>query len=885
MRSLVSTLVCCALIGCAAEPTVIAPDAVSPPDTVAIDRSLADRTMSDAAFDAAPDGTPDGTMDAGHDLAPREIGTDTAVDRSWDAFADADAVGVRCAVGLDSDGDGLSNDVECAMGTDPFLADGDMDGLSDGAEVRYPRACVASDRRAQRRPPVACTMDANCAMGERCLGLDPRRADTDGDGVVDGHEDPDGNGVIDPMRGETDPRLFDTDGDGRGDGMSGLAICRPDGLATVTLTALASAPVQLGFDPRWGTARRFMGTMGRSAIALDDGTAQVAALVAVVPASGDIRAEAMRIEAMVTAALGAGVTPVLVGRSLSTHEAHPAVTSTYRVARNTTAPALRDALLMPLVGASPTASMAYGMAGEFLVDVTTVRRTMGRAANINDVVVTVAPRALYDDDAMPTALRVGDLTNTTALAESDKGLGFHCQRVIAPGAPRVDFVWTVDVSVSMGPHQVAIGDTAQRFFQDLHAAGVDFRVAVLKAASTPFDFARPAPGLTWVSGSAPGGALELAYRVTVERYQNMPADRFWPYGNNGSFVVQLDEEPLAAGVLAFEQLMAGARMGAPEAQRVREGARLVAFFVADETGANDDNRFFSRDTRRWGSTYAARLAAATAFYRDRGILTFGMVNDQGSNCASNVVADMRKCLITGNGGAYIPMRNATPADVAAAMRRIVDAVAGASSPYRLERQPITSTLKVRVRGVDVPRSRRDGFDYDQASNTVVFRGSTYRPAMGDEVVISYRVWQPCPGLGASCSTAGECCAPQECVLGRCAPPCLRLGATCTSDGACCAPNACILGRCAPPTACRPAGESCRVDAECCAPSACAMGRCTPPPPCRPVGGSCTSPADCCSMTCTMGRCAPPPCRPTTGMCTSAADCCSGSCVGGFCAPG
>jgi hypothetical protein len=821
MRSFAPVAVLVGLAACAADPEVIVPEAGVLPDV-----ALFDRPSLDAPLDARPDAT-DATVDRGADAAAPDA-------------ADVAADATRCASGVDSDRDGLDNDAECRAGTDPFNADSDMDGASDGAEGRYPRACVATDRARQRRPRV---------------GLDPRQRDTDGDGVADGAEDPDANGRIEVARGETDPRLFDTDGDGRSDGMSGLAICRPDGLATVTQTALATAPVQVGFDPRWGTARRFTGTMNRSAAALDDASAQVAALVAVIPAAGDVRAEATRVEGIVTAALGAGVTPVLVGRSLTTHEMNPAVTSTYRVARATTAPALRDAILAPLTGATPTMSMAYGMAAEFLVDVTTVRRTTGRAANFDDVVVAVAPRALYDDDAMPTGLRAADLTNTTALAESDKGLGFQCQRVVAPAPARVDFVWTVDVSVSMGPYQVSIGDTAQRFFQDLNAAGVDFRVAVLKAASTPFDFARPAPGLVWVSGASPTGAQELAYRVTVERYQNMAADRLWPYGNDGSFVVQLDEEPLAAGVLAFERLAAGAMAGAPEAQRTRAGARLVAFFVADETGANDDNRYFSRDAARWGAAYPARLASAIGFFRDNRILTFGMVNDQGTDCARNTVADMRKCLITGNGGAYIPIRTATPSDVAAAMRRIVAAVVGASSPYRLERQPITSTIKVRVRGVDVPRSRRDGFDYDQAANAIVFRGATHRPAMGDEVVISYRVWQPCPGAGAACATSGECCAPQECVLGRCATPCARSTAACARDADCCAPNTCV------------------------------MGQCTPPPPCRPVGMTCTAAADCCSMTCTMGRCAPPPCRNTSGMCTSAADCCSGSCLAGLCAPG
>ena len=55
---------------------------------------------------------------------------------------------------LDSDGDGLTDDEERRLGTNPFNPDTDGDGILDGDEVR--------------------------------LGLDPLRADTDGDGIIDG---------------------------------------------------------------------------------------------------------------------------------------------------------------------------------------------------------------------------------------------------------------------------------------------------------------------------------------------------------------------------------------------------------------------------------------------------------------------------------------------------------------------------------------------------------------------------------------------------------------------------------------------------------------------------------------------------------------------------
>jgi hypothetical protein len=88
----------------------------------------------------------------------------------------------------------------------------------------------------------------------------------------------------------------------------------------------------------------------------------------------------------------------------------------------------------------------------------------------------------------------------------------------------------------------------------------------------------------------------------------------------------------------------------------------------------------------------------------------------------------------------IPIATATDAEVGAAFTRIVDAVAGGSSQYVLRRTPITSTLLVRVRNADVPRSRVNGFDYDPASHAIVYYGRTYRPAAGDTVYVSYRAW-------------------------------------------------------------------------------------------------------------------------------------------------
>lgn len=89
----------------------------------------------------------------------------------------------------DPDGDGLTNDQEHQLGTNPNSADTDGDGLSDGNEVRTYRT-------------------------------DPKRADSDGDGLTDGEE---------VSHWKTDPLNPDTDGDGYPDGTEAKGGYNPNG--------------------------------------------------------------------------------------------------------------------------------------------------------------------------------------------------------------------------------------------------------------------------------------------------------------------------------------------------------------------------------------------------------------------------------------------------------------------------------------------------------------------------------------------------------------------------------------------------------------------------------------------------------------------------------
>ena len=105
------------------------------------------------------------------------------------------------AAPLDSDGDGLLDEDEIRLGTDPNNPDTDGDGLLDGEEVLT-----------YKTDPLNPDTDGDgLTDGEevRKYKTDPKNRDTDGDGLLDGDE---------VKKHGTDPKNRDTDGDGLTDG-------------------------------------------------------------------------------------------------------------------------------------------------------------------------------------------------------------------------------------------------------------------------------------------------------------------------------------------------------------------------------------------------------------------------------------------------------------------------------------------------------------------------------------------------------------------------------------------------------------------------------------------------------------------------------------------
>lgn len=146
-------------------------------------------------------------------------------------------------INKDRDDDGLKNEHEEKIGTNPELADTDGDGLKDGTEIMLSHTNPLlpdtdgdglSDGEETLTNPLKTDTDddgLNDAI-EKARGTDPLRADTDGDEITDADEvlrygtdplnnDTDDDGVRDGreiMKYASDPRAMDTDNDGINDG-------------------------------------------------------------------------------------------------------------------------------------------------------------------------------------------------------------------------------------------------------------------------------------------------------------------------------------------------------------------------------------------------------------------------------------------------------------------------------------------------------------------------------------------------------------------------------------------------------------------------------------------------------------------------------------------
>ena len=614
--------------------------------------------------------------------------------------------------------------------------------------------------------------------------FDHQDTDSDGDGVLDAHEDRNGDGQLGQctgqcetaadcedeftctrlasgqgvcahhscLAGETLPNVTDTDGDGQPDGLEGTWVCNPQsddnpaGLKEFQL--VDSAVVEPDTSPDWRVALDIGSTMQRAAF-LDPGpldsvfyfdlpnsASQVAGFLVTRQARTSERSAPLASGEAIDA-LGARSDYTTVLRSSGNRrqslDGFDSVIGTSVVLETGSAQpptAARARVVAELLGrdiatiSQPPLAWSGLASQELVVSFQTLyREEQGQVLFLG----AVAPRAAYDDAARPTGFRVDDLAGGTGLARSGNPVTAACEQLLQDKLPKADVIWVVDESGSVDDNRIDIRNNAATFFQQAANSGLDFRMGVTDMNDTT------------------GGVFST-------RSSSSTLDDWWLGSFDATaFSAAIDDPsgPAAADggtEHGLTQARAAVELHTPRSnidpRKVRTDAQLVVLLVTDELPEELKDAGIANFGTVFTPQKIAEIAAFVAPYvqfflgHEATVHAIGVpIGTGGSSCGepghgySNLVGE--------TGGQF---GSICQSDLSSTINLIIDDIAASASPLKLDFVPIAHTLAVTRDGQTMSRSRSFGFDYRPSSNSLVFHGQSLDPLVPAEIVVSYQRW-------------------------------------------------------------------------------------------------------------------------------------------------
>jgi len=425
--------------------------------------------------------------------------------------------------------------------------------------------------------------------------------------------------------------------------------------------------------------------------------------------------------------------------------------------------ALRNIVVSKLVGKQVLAPTPdFGPAGkEYVLRFQTLLRDKKDKRLL--VMGAVAPAAPLKDPSQTTLFHLDDLSNGTGLTDPANSATVECDPFLLSGTPMADILWVIDESGSMADNRQDVSNHAAELFQRATQMGLDFRMAVAGMKS-PYETEYTVK---------PGKLCSEAGASTTYNSEDGGPDRFLLPTELQAFMGCIEDPPYVEEANEFglahtyEAVVTHLpRMPAADGDltAIRKEAELVVIIASDETpqelkpGSSWKGKwgFLSDSAMNLDQCVNPQQAEVDAYLKPWVDLLTGK-SYWGEQAKATVHLIAHVCNTPCGDGPFGGSGNQLPlgyrelvqatkgqyADVCqknlgSTLQVIVDSIAGSASPAKLEYVPISSSLAVAVDKVKLDRSRKQGFDYVAASNSVIFIGVPF--PKGSQTMVSYRRW-------------------------------------------------------------------------------------------------------------------------------------------------
>ncbi len=329
------------------------------------------------------------------------------------------------------------------------------------------------------------------------------------------------------------------------------------------------------------------------------------------------------------------------------------------------------------------------------------------------------------------------LTDGTNVGPSQTQPKDYLDILLADNPPKADFLFVVDNSGSMSEEQTAVANNSLAFFDRLNNLGVDFKIGTITTDNsslrgTGFTSTRSEFQSNVQVGTNGSGIESCTYYAEKALSSTSP-------NNMGAILIN------GKGVLNTI-----ANAGYP-----RSGSTLTVICITDESDAYTkwDGSGSNTDAPRFNLTNNIFIQNNIPFY---GVIPLDDSGQHGSCTGVNGNADIYlnfsssvfptaalnlKTLAENTGGS---VSSICGENYGAFLQQLADQVAAKATSYLLTRTPISSTIKVYVNDVEIPRTTTPpagttGYKYISTENKIVFTGKL--PEVGAQIKIAYQSYE------------------------------------------------------------------------------------------------------------------------------------------------